>query len=171
MPTWKGTEVSLSYVQCFLCLVSSIYVSIFHFTWLDTSWTELIYLICLYICPSPHPSRPLFPHPPVHQCIHLYQSSYLSVCMVYVFTLIMEHVLLCIGSYPFQVPRFHFGSALCGVNYEGFQRMGFNLRRTPRHPGRGWKLKPVTLCVPVGDTPQECARECSLCSSRQRGAG
>ena len=34
-PTLKGTEVSLSYVQCFLYLVtSSINISIFHITWL-----------------------------------------------------------------------------------------------------------------------------------------
>ena len=41
VPTLKGTEVSLSYVQCFLYLVSSINVSIFHTTWLDTIWTDL----------------------------------------------------------------------------------------------------------------------------------
>ena len=40
--TLKGTEVSLSYAQCFLYLVSSsINVSIFHITWLDTFWTDL----------------------------------------------------------------------------------------------------------------------------------
>ena len=45
VPTLKGTEVSLSYVQCFLYLVpSSINVSIFHITWLNTFWTGLIYL-------------------------------------------------------------------------------------------------------------------------------
>ena len=39
--TLKGTEASLSYVQCFLYLVSSaINVSIFHITWLDTFWTD-----------------------------------------------------------------------------------------------------------------------------------
>ena len=39
VPISKGTEVSLSYVQCFLYLVSSsINVSIFHITWLDTFW-------------------------------------------------------------------------------------------------------------------------------------
>ena len=37
MPNLKGTEASLSYVQCFLYLVSSsINVSTFHVTWLDT---------------------------------------------------------------------------------------------------------------------------------------
>ena len=39
--TLKGTEASLSYIQCFLYLVSSsINVSIFHITWLHTFWTE-----------------------------------------------------------------------------------------------------------------------------------
>ena len=39
VPALKGTEASLSYVQCFLYLVpSSINVSIFHITWLDTFW-------------------------------------------------------------------------------------------------------------------------------------
>ena len=41
--TLKWTEVSLYYVQCFLYLVSSsINVSIFQITWLDTYWTDLI---------------------------------------------------------------------------------------------------------------------------------
>ena len=45
VPTLKGTEASLSYVQCFLYLVSSsTNVSIFHITWLDTFWTELVYV-------------------------------------------------------------------------------------------------------------------------------
>ena len=43
VPTLKGTEASLSYVQCFLYPVSSsINVSIFHITYLDTFWTDLI---------------------------------------------------------------------------------------------------------------------------------
>ena len=43
VPTLKGTEASLSYVWCFLYLVSSsINVSIFHKTWLDTFWTDLV---------------------------------------------------------------------------------------------------------------------------------
>ena len=43
MPTLKGTEVSLPYVHCFLYLVfSSINVSMFHSTWLDTFWTDLL---------------------------------------------------------------------------------------------------------------------------------
>ena len=49
MPTLKGTEESLSYVQCFLYLVSSsINVSIFHITWLDTFWTDLVHQIAFY---------------------------------------------------------------------------------------------------------------------------
>ena len=40
--TLKGTEASLSYVQCFLYLVSSsVNVSIFHIIWMDTLWTDL----------------------------------------------------------------------------------------------------------------------------------
>ena len=43
VPTLKGAEVSLSYVQCFLYLLSSsINVSIFHSIWLDTFWTDLM---------------------------------------------------------------------------------------------------------------------------------
>ena len=42
-PALKGTEASLSHVQCFLYLVSSsVNVSIFHRTWLDTFWTGLV---------------------------------------------------------------------------------------------------------------------------------
>ena len=42
MPTLKGIEASLSYVQCFLCLVSySINVCIFYITRLDAFWTDL----------------------------------------------------------------------------------------------------------------------------------
>ena len=42
MPTLKGNEASLSYVQCFWGLVSSsISVSIFHSAWLDNFWTGL----------------------------------------------------------------------------------------------------------------------------------
>ena len=49
VPTLKGTEASLSYVQCFLSLVSSsINVSIFHITWLDTFQTDLIYTMDYY---------------------------------------------------------------------------------------------------------------------------
>ena len=46
VPTLKGTEASLSYVQCFLYLVSSsINVSIFLSTWMDTFWTDLLYMV------------------------------------------------------------------------------------------------------------------------------
>ena len=44
VPALKGTEASLFNVQCFLYIVSSsINVSIFHVTWLDTSWTDFLY--------------------------------------------------------------------------------------------------------------------------------
>ena len=43
VPTLKGTEASLSYVQCFLYLLSSINTSIFCIMWLDTFWTDLVY--------------------------------------------------------------------------------------------------------------------------------
>ena len=46
VPTLKRTEASSSYVQCFLYLVSSsINVSIFHSTWPDIFWKDLIYPI------------------------------------------------------------------------------------------------------------------------------
>ena len=49
VPNLMGTEVSLSYVQCFLCLVSSlINVSIFHITWLYTFWTDLVYYLTFH---------------------------------------------------------------------------------------------------------------------------
>ena len=48
--TLKGPEVSVSYIQCFLYLVSSsIYVSIFHSTRMDTFWTDLVYILCTHI--------------------------------------------------------------------------------------------------------------------------
>ena len=40
MPTLKGTEVSLSYVQCFLYLLQK--MSLFHSTRLDNFWTDFI---------------------------------------------------------------------------------------------------------------------------------
>ena len=44
VPTLREIEVSLSCVQCFLYLVSSsINISVFHITKLDTFWTDLIY--------------------------------------------------------------------------------------------------------------------------------
>ena len=50
MPTLKGTEASLPYVQCFLYLISSsINASIFHRKSLDTFWTDHIYIYILYI--------------------------------------------------------------------------------------------------------------------------
>ena len=45
MPTLKGTEASLSYVQCFLYFLSSSKnVFIFHITCLETFWTDLVKL-------------------------------------------------------------------------------------------------------------------------------
>ena len=42
-PTLKGTEASLSCVQCLFYLVpSSINISSFHIMWLDTFWTDLV---------------------------------------------------------------------------------------------------------------------------------
>ena len=50
VPTLKGTEASLSYVQCFLYFASSsVNVSIFHITWLDTFWTGLV-CVCVCVC-------------------------------------------------------------------------------------------------------------------------
>ena len=43
MPTLQVAEASLSYAH-FLYLVSSIIVSIFHITWLDTFWTDLAHI-------------------------------------------------------------------------------------------------------------------------------
>ena len=46
VPTLKGTEASLSYVQCFWYLVPfSTNVSILHITWLVTFWTDFILII------------------------------------------------------------------------------------------------------------------------------
>ena len=46
VPTLKRTEASLSYVQCFLYLVSSsINVSIFHIIGLHTFWTYLVFRV------------------------------------------------------------------------------------------------------------------------------
>ena len=52
VPTLNGTEESLSYAQCFLCRVSSSTdVFIFHITWLDTFWTDLLFgLYCIKLC-------------------------------------------------------------------------------------------------------------------------
>ena len=50
VPTLKGTETSLSYVQCFLYLVSSsINVFIFHITRLDTFWTDHTYIFSIFM--------------------------------------------------------------------------------------------------------------------------
>ena len=45
MPTLKGTEMSWSYIQGFFHFVSSpVHVFIFHITWLDTLWIDLVYI-------------------------------------------------------------------------------------------------------------------------------
>ena len=42
---WRGLRHQLSYVHCFLYLVfSSLNVSTFHITWLDTLWTDLVHV-------------------------------------------------------------------------------------------------------------------------------
>ena len=50
VPTLKGTEASLSYIQCFLYLGSSVNVSIFHIIWVDTFWIDLVY-VCFMLIP------------------------------------------------------------------------------------------------------------------------
>ena len=48
VPTLKGTEAPLIYVQCSLYLVSSLVnISIVHSTWLHIFWTDLILLVLL----------------------------------------------------------------------------------------------------------------------------
>lgn len=43
MPTSEGTEVSLSYVHCFLYIVSCLRnISLFHSAWLGTFQTDLL---------------------------------------------------------------------------------------------------------------------------------
>ena len=45
MPTLRGTKASLSYVQCFLYLVSSsVKASVFQITWLDSFWIGHMYI-------------------------------------------------------------------------------------------------------------------------------
>ena len=54
VPTLKGTEMSLSYVQCFLYLVSSsTNASIFRIAWLGTFWTALVQEITDKDCINP----------------------------------------------------------------------------------------------------------------------
>ena len=50
VPTLEGTEASSSHVQCSLYLVSSsVNVSIFHITCLDTFWIDLVFSLNLWI--------------------------------------------------------------------------------------------------------------------------
>ena len=67
VPTLKGTEASMAYVQCFLYLVSSINVFISHITWLDIFWTDLVYMKQVHIDIS---SSNLF------QIISIYTTTY-----------------------------------------------------------------------------------------------
>ena len=61
VPTLKGTKSSLSSVQCFLYLVfSAVNVSIFHSTWLDTFWTDLVYPKKLKILIQKNICTPMF---------------------------------------------------------------------------------------------------------------
>ena len=62
VPTLKGTEASLSYVQCFLYLVSSsVNVSIFPITWLDTFLTDFVYYCNTKIFAWTEPNFDLYP--------------------------------------------------------------------------------------------------------------
>ena len=58
MPTLKGTEVLLLYVQCFWYLLSSsINVSIFHIIWVDSFWTNFVrpFQVHRIDCSTGHP--------------------------------------------------------------------------------------------------------------------
>ena len=75
VPTLKWTEVSLSYLQCVLYLVSfSINVPIFHSTWLDTFWTDpavhqILTILQCEFNPQVVPFSYCWPHtPPCKQC-------------------------------------------------------------------------------------------------------
>ena len=66
MPTLKGSEASLSYVQCFLYLVFSlINVSIFYITRLDTFWTNCV-------CACVHVHTHMYTH--IHIYIYIQDS-------------------------------------------------------------------------------------------------
>ena len=73
VPTLKGTEVSLSYVQYFLYLVSLINVPSFPITWLDTFWTDL-YVIDIYIYVSIYLSTYLYIY---HTYTYVYMYVYI----------------------------------------------------------------------------------------------
>ena len=63
----KGAEASLSYIQCFLYLVSSsINVSIFHISWLDTFWTDYIYMQSIYSLS-------------IYVCVYIYICTYIYI--------------------------------------------------------------------------------------------
>ena len=86
--TLRGTEVSLSYVQCFLYLLvsSSINVSIFHITWLDTFRTDLIFIylfMCVFIYFTLWPSSPISPTPTPHLWQPPLYFLYLWACLIF----------------------------------------------------------------------------------------
>ena len=82
VPTLKGTEASLSYVQCFLYLVSpSVNVSIFHIRWLDTFWRDCKYVcICMYVY--------------IHACMYLHiLYIHLHISGALIFTTVSKETL------------------------------------------------------------------------------
>ena len=92
VPTLKGTEASLSFVQCFLYLVSSsINVSIFHITWLDTFWVDLVYsssflsllkysVLCFFFWPQVFFQNMIFSLHKILQSFYLFQPfSFVSI--------------------------------------------------------------------------------------------
>ena len=69
VPTLTGTEVPLSYAQCFLYLVSSsINISIFHSIWLDTFLTDLVNKK-IWKNVYGHSKTVFFQSPPIVDCI------------------------------------------------------------------------------------------------------
>ena len=80
---WMRTETSLPYVQCFLYLVSSsINVSIFHSTWLDTFWTDLVFAL-LGLAWRVTQKEILGEIPcPIHNCTFWCANEVYSLCSV-----------------------------------------------------------------------------------------
>ena len=78
VPTLKRTETLFSYIYCFLYLVfSSIYVSIFQFTWLDTFQTDLIFCYCLF-CGFQHLKNQPTSTWRISQLSHTLQSGFIE---------------------------------------------------------------------------------------------
>ena len=83
VPTLKETEVSMSYVQCFLYLVpSSVNVSVFHIAWLGIFWTDYTHTsYSLYIHTYTH-TRNILPQKR-RSCHFQQQGWYLrALCLV-----------------------------------------------------------------------------------------